>query len=460
MHFLFLQILPQSTVMASYLIALALVAVCLPFAAPQEAAPVGSCSRLEVSNFFTLIPNPAVCGPAVDRFYNGTNVTDAEFQAAVNATCTADCGGAFARFTYEVCDDFFVGASLRTFCLPTRDPETGRDRCRYFAPDRINASIIADLWQCAAYNPETPNTCPDGCVEAFRAFTEEVGCCYQHFYNDSISLAAFVETSLLTSEQASLFMNISSTSLQSACGINETVVPVPCVGLGEPFSGNPTLISGVCGLEQIAGAVSGEEACMAGLADIFGDPEQVEAGDLEEAFDAFCTEECGGVISTLQEGTCLSPFGAQRTLALCYSAAGTSALGPRCGFSIGEHVEAIFEGVGGACFFDYMDPDAQCPSSCMTQLQNVHTQFGCCFQEIYNNTNLVDLFILEGVIRYNEREFFMALGDDALWDKCGVETIDSCVGDPLAVVDPTEGAVQFTASLVIVFVVSAFALLL
>ena len=81
MHFLFLQILPQSTVMASYLIALALVAVCLPFAAPQEAAPVGSCSRLEVSNFFTLIPNPAVCGPAVDRFYNGTNVTDAEFQA-------------------------------------------------------------------------------------------------------------------------------------------------------------------------------------------------------------------------------------------------------------------------------------------------------------------------------------------------------------------------------------------
>ena len=33
----------------------------------------------------------------------------------------------------------------------------------------------------------------------------------------------------------------------------------------------------------------------------------------------------------------------------------------------------------------------------------------------------------------------MALGDDALWDKCGVETIDSCVGDPLAVVDPTEG---------------------
>ena len=114
--------------MASYLFALALVAVCLPFAAPQDTAPVGTCSSTEVLSFFTQIPNPTICGPSVDIFYNATGASAAQFAGAIAATCSVDCGGAFAQYAYEACDDFFVGLSLLSFCLPT-GRGVGMDRC-------------------------------------------------------------------------------------------------------------------------------------------------------------------------------------------------------------------------------------------------------------------------------------------------------------------------------------------
>ena len=298
-----------------------------------------------------------------------------------------------------------------------------------------------------SYDPESPEVCPENCTAAITAFSDEVGCCYQNFYNDTTALYAFVATEFLTADQAYILGNATYPSLWSACGVDLVQY---CDG--EPFPGTSTLIAGVCQLEDFGEVVTDGSECANSLGTILNPfPDQFEIDDYEEAFDVFCNEECAGKISMFERDECFSPFNAELTVALCYSAEDKSAPGSRCGFTVGEHVAPIFEAVGAACYFDYTNPDVPCPSNCTTQLQTVRSQFGCCFQEIYNNTNIVDLFILEGLIDFDERLFFAALGDYNLWNKCEVPLLGRCPEDPL-----NAGAIKFAASSVIILIATLF----
>ena len=228
--------------MASYLAVLALVAVCIPLSQQQ----VGTCPQSELDQLFTVtladFGGPA-CGLGLLTFYFGpsANATDMELQDAVNTTCQQNCGGFYADYTFENCNDLFTPLSLISYCLPTGEEGAGQDRCRYFAPDNLDTSLIDNLEPCMSYDEEMPDTCPANCASALTSFANEVGCCYQNLYNDTTSLGVFVATDLLTADQAYFLGNITDPDLWSACSVDQEP---SCEG--DPFPGDRIFEFGVC----------------------------------------------------------------------------------------------------------------------------------------------------------------------------------------------------------------------
>lgn len=134
---------------------------------------VGSCSLADLVAFLGRVPDGASCGPAVDRFF-----MPGPSQDDIDSFCKQACGGAFADFANQNCDDLGAATATLAYCLSPGFLEPGPDRCRSAAPDLLEGSIVENLQTCLAFDPEN-GMCPDGCEDALAALVDAAGCCYR-----------------------------------------------------------------------------------------------------------------------------------------------------------------------------------------------------------------------------------------------------------------------------------------
>lgn len=407
----------------------------LPLVAPQ----VGECPQSEVDAFVGSLPNAPGCGLGLLVSFIPGQSTPAELQAAVEAMCQENCGGAVAEFYIQKCNSLSSALFIAGSCLRTGNKDPGADRCRYAGADFIPDMMIDNLAACSSFDKDA-NMCPENCSESLEAFATLTGCCYQSAYNSTDTLMAYVSLGVISEDQAEYVANISNSALWSACGVD---LQSPC-STDDIFSGEMDLQLGNCTAEDLEKIpISG--GCSEDFVDVFFRAEP-------NAIDDVCTPECTGVIDEFQISTCSSPLTSLIYRELCRPTDDASR-GDRCYFVVGEQLRnsPVFMNTG-VCLVSFGDTE-NCPDGCASALTELSDQLGCCYQSYYNDTQLLDYFLYEGALSVEERLFFEGLRQPSIWERCDVPILPKCTMSPYG------GSVKFAASTIVVFLSIWFSLM-
>jgi hypothetical protein len=102
-------------------------------------------------------------------------------------------------FLEDVCHDRLSADSLKISCTPTDGSADVGEYCRFALADVIDISIIDALFSCYDYTTEVP--CGGDCRAAMHDLKEQVGCCYQHIYNNTLFFAHLYEAGFVTLDE-------------------------------------------------------------------------------------------------------------------------------------------------------------------------------------------------------------------------------------------------------------------
>lgn len=403
-------------------------------------AQFGSCSITDFSGFVAGLPNN--CGSTVFTVFNPSdNTTPEQLDRALATFCRADCGELVIDYLLS-CDSVGIALSLNLYCLPTLNTSNLGNYCRSSLPDQIDVSIINLLAPCADFS--VSGTCSGACAAGLTAARNAIGCCYQNVYNNTGVLNGYLQGQIISQQNITLLTNvISNFSLWSECG----VIQVDRCS-GYPFPGRPTEI-GVCTNEQIDEhmATLSDTCQVFALAVINLNTSSYEK---RTNFDNLCTNECGGSISDFQNVTCRNDFLSALTQEACLQTNGS--LGDHCFFSLPPSADQLL----ADAIVCVASSANNCPSGCAAALQALSSSLGCCYQNIYNNTQFLDaLLVYRNQFTADSVTFFKILGNYKLWDVCGIPLVEECQGKPF-----TDGAVKLTTPIIIWILVQVVTILL
>ena len=404
-------------------------------------AQFGSCSFADLSGFVASLPTN--CGSTVFTVVNPSdNTTPEQLDRALATFCRADCGELVIDYLLG-CQSIDFAFSLNFYCLPTVNTSSLGNYCRSSVPDRVDISIINMLAPCADFY--ISDTCSDECAAGLTTARNAVGCCYQNLYNNSDVLNGYLQAQFISQENVTFLNNvISNYSLWSECGVTQVD---RCSG--HPFPGRPTEI-GVCTNEQIDEHMTtlGETCRAFALAVI--NLNNIGSREKQFDFDVFCTSECGGSVSDFQSATCRNEFFSTLTQEVCLKTDGS--LGDHCFFSLPPAADQLFADAA-VCVAPFAN---NCPSGCASALQTLSSNLGCCFQNIYNNSQSLDAFLVYlDEFTADTVTFYKIISNYQLWDVCGVPLVEECQGKPFA-----DGAVKFTTPITIWILVQVVTILL
>ena len=201
---------------------------------------VGTCTNSRVAELATGLSS--TCTNGLLTIFSNPFATIEERENAYEDICTENCAGTLSRREVENCQADFESALLANFCLQT-NASLG-DRCAVVLLRSENAPFFTNAATCFSYDPEV-GECPAGCQAALRVLTENLGCCYQSFYNDT----RFLDYLLVTGEAIDLsergfFALLGSDDFWRACDIPliEKCDPNPFSSAGILFPSTAILI--------------------------------------------------------------------------------------------------------------------------------------------------------------------------------------------------------------------------
>ena len=123
--------------------------------------------------------------------------------------------------------------------------------------------------------------------------------------------------------------------------------------------------------------------CILGLGAItnpFSTPAQVAEGLVN-----YCTDDCGGIYSKYLELPCNGPLQAELVRLTCTATNGSATAGNVCHYASptpNGSPQVLTE--ISSC--DNVTSDSSCTPGCRQMLNNLKAEIGCCFQNVYNNT--------------------------------------------------------------------------
>ncbi len=80
-----------------------------------------------------------------------------------------------------------------------------------------------------------------------------------------------------------------------------------------------------------------------------------------------------------------------------------------------------------------------CPATCTSALYRIRSEMGCCYQSIYNSTQITPMVIANAGLDGNVTAYFLdLLGNNLLWQACGVTPPTGPCGDPFPMQPTTE----------------------
>ncbi len=158
---------------------------------------------------------------------------------------------------------------------------------------------------------------------------------------------------------------------------------------------------------------------------------------LDNALNGICTAECAGAVASWFLGSPCSDTDVNSTLEN-YSAAlflqlwcqpADNAAISRCRFALDAIDVSVINNtdIESCAAFATMQV---CLPTCTSGLQRLSSELGCCYQGIYNNSQVLGALSAMMSITQEQAMFFTLLGNSNLWAACGVDIIDECTSDP------------------------------
>jgi hypothetical protein len=207
---------------------------------------------------------------------------------------------------------------------------------------------------------------------------------------------------------------------------------------GDPFpavSPSPT-----CSLDNWVGFISqlpnGIERGP-NVATIFSPPRLANQTVLALALDNVCIASCGGVLNQYLTTTCNDPSSSQLLELYCTPTLGGAAAGPRCRFASDDitNISTIVGTIIRICNMSSTANAHTCTAECREALVNLKSEFGCCFQSMYNNSLLLQTLSNAGFITAKAVEIFEYLRNPItdVWTTCGVTVPKMYLGAPFPV---------------------------
>ena len=153
--------------------------------------------------------------------------------------------------------------------------------------------------------------------------------------------------------------------------------------------------------------------------------------NIDNALNTYCTRECGGAILIhllLNCGEAIVP-GFVAAYLSCLPVTGSS-LGSRCRATLPGIIDAsVLQNVSPCASYNESNP-LVCPSGCRTGLTTARAQVGCCFQAVYNDTDLLQSYLMQGTVNATEFALINQLRNPSLWSACQVDLTPQCTQSP------------------------------
>ena len=391
-----------------------------PFKQPEPP----KCTLQDQVAFISTFPNAAVCGPSIATIFTPPVNDTMTLTRAVTNVCTNDCGGMYANYLENICNDKLGAESLKAFCTPTNGSAAVGEYCRYAVADILDTSIFDGLFSCYINTAETP--CVENCRAALLNLKAQVGCCYQNIYNNTRYYTQLLYAGFITPREFTGFRDLNDPTGNpwTFCGIEP---PQKCEP--SPFKQR---VSHKCTLTDQVAFVStfpNAEVCGPSIATIFTPPIN-DTMTLMHAVTNVCTNDCGGMYANYLENVCNDELGAESLKAFCTPTNGSAVVGDYCRYAI---VDILGTSIFDDLFSCYITTaETPCVESCRAALLNLKAQVGCCYQNIYNNTRYYTQLLYAGFITPHEFTGFRDLNDPTgnPWIFCEIEPPQKCVPPP------------------------------
>lgn len=167
---------------------------------------VGNCSLAA----FDDLDVSTECGVSLATVF--TNPTD----ALLNTYCEESCINPHVRFVRQNCQDPFAANFSSTYCLDTMG-ELG-NRCGQVLSSLSTNSQVFDTVGTACLATDSED-CSDACQDALQDIRDQLGCCYQNIYNNTLTLDIFFLEELITFEERYFFEVLGDRDLWEDCEV-------------------------------------------------------------------------------------------------------------------------------------------------------------------------------------------------------------------------------------------------
>lgn len=384
---------------------------------------VGECDADDVNAYIASIPGGPQCLEATSIVLEPSNYTRDQLLDALQTFCTAECGQVLATYLITVCRHFDFAFIINLYCIPTDGSSLLGDYCRLTFPDATNGSYISSLEPCETFDRSSP-ICPQGCNEALNVVVANIGCCYQFLYHSTNEiLSILLPHSFFRVHNEQLLDIVSNPALWTSCSI-------PLVNLcsGQAFPSGTANESGSCSSLDINQFLTSQS--MECHNNFFSASNPSTLADVRErALDVICTPDCIQPLAEYTNSTCGDPVTSLESELFCLHSDGT--VGNRCYFTLSGGLENFntFNAVRMSCL-SFSASAPSCPSGCANALRSLSSQFGCCYQSIFNDTLIQHAFLVDGRISIDDRYLYGAISQQALWDSCEVPLVQPCALDP------------------------------
>ena len=143
--------------------------------------------------------------------------------------------------------------------------------------------------------------------------------------------------------------------------------------------------------------------------------------------DNICIDSCGGqFVDYLASESCNDTFGALTLELFCTATNGAAAIGPYCRFASGDLDRTIFNALL-AC-----SNTTTCVPGCRNALLELKSRIGCCYQNLYNNTEYLTGLLMFRFLPQFAFDRLQLLNNPLsnAWDICNVMAPQECTAEP------------------------------
>ncbi len=166
-----------------------------------------------------------------------------------------ECSGQVSSFFERTCLNPFAAERSAVNCFRT-DGEIGGRCLSADTPAVINADFFTEA-KTTCFAASTTEACPSGCQEALQKIKDQLGCCYQNYFNSSLALdSMFYVLDTITANQRDFFTSLGSQELWESC---EVSLQPRCTG--DPYA--------AAGALQLAASTITVMMCLVGVNSVF-----------------------------------------------------------------------------------------------------------------------------------------------------------------------------------------------